>query len=179
LIVEYTFVPSLRDFLLGLNLAPQLNTASPRALEDIIQAGFAAQPLTTNEAQALPKCSSTCCPPIKAPILVDRLPPVFILTEDNLEVRSRTLPGLFTDVPFHCTGTLLEQMQAVWYRTVGYIVSQGVNHFTLCWQRRVDKAEYFQSLAYDGLANSGKFVFMPSLTTAYPKGASKTTRVSG
>jgi len=144
----------------------------PRTLQAILDAGFAKQPLTTSEAEALPKCDSAACSkPFKIPVLVDRLPPVLILTEDNLDIQADSPTDLYSEVSVRCMGAGLIWTRAVRYRIEGYIVCQNKNHFTLCWQRRVPKSEYFQALAYDGLLKDGKFVQYPKLKTAYPKGA--------
>jgi hypothetical protein len=144
---------------------------SPQGLRDIVDAGFGDQPLTTSEAKGLPSCGSTACrAPFKVPVLLDRLPPVLILTEENLDLRGSNPPGLYSEVLVSCMGYRLERTHAVRYRIEGYIVYRE-NHFTLYWQRRVEKSAYYQALAYDGLVNGGKFVYYPSLNSAYPKGA--------
>jgi hypothetical protein len=154
---------------------PPPNPAGPRTLEALVSDGFSRQPLTSSEAQAMAKCGSASCPsPLKVPVLLDRLPPVLVLTEDNFDIEAPNPPGLFGPIQIQCVNTGLELTQKASYQAVGYIVCQNRSHFTLCWQQTgqgIAKAAYFQARTYDGLVNGGKFINMPSLSTAYPKGA--------
>jgi hypothetical protein len=146
--------------------------ASPVTLDEVFRHGFGPDSLTKGQQESTPSCGY--CEGgagFKRPVLVDRLPPVLVLTEDDFHPQKGRPIGLFDDVLVRCLSVSFVDTEPIPYRLQGFITNLKY-HFTLSWINPSATSSFMTAITYDDMAHNGRFSERPDLRTAMPQGAS-------
>ena len=104
-------------------LDPQTPSTLPETLSSVVERGLAEQSLTFHQRARLKYCPAGphLHSPSKVPVLVDRLPPVLMISELNLDLAKTNPIGLFSEVKVQHLNTSHNLSEPARYKIVGYI----------------------------------------------------------